>query len=88
MAAPFAVYRPLYPQATDYYRCVEDCFETFVMIYDENLSCQYSFYQPYAEQAIYRYLDCGNLHNGFARVNGWCISGSGHRTFLMVINKH
>ena len=23
---------------------------------------------PYAQQVIYRYLDCGNLHNGFARM--------------------
>jgi len=34
MAVPAAVYRPRYPQATDYYRCVEDYFETFVRIYD------------------------------------------------------
>jgi hypothetical protein len=22
--------------------------------------------RPYVEQVVYRYLDCGNLHNGFA----------------------
>ena len=67
MSAP-AVYRPRNPQDSDYYRCVEDNFETFVQIYDEHFSRQYGFWRPYVEQVIYRYLDCGNLHNGFARV--------------------
>jgi len=38
-----------------YYRC------------DEHFSRQYGFWRPYVEQVIYRYLDCGDLHNGFAR---------------------
>jgi ribosomal protein S27E len=67
MSAP-AVYRPRNPQDSDYYRCVEDYFETFVQIYDEHFSRQYGFWRPYVEQVIHRYLDCGNLHNGFARV--------------------
>jgi len=68
MAVPAAVYRPRNPQDSDYYRCVEDYFETFIGIYDEYFSRQYGFWRPYIEQVIYRYLDCGNLHNGFARV--------------------
>jgi hypothetical protein len=28
---------------------------------------QYGFWQPYVELVIYRYLDCGGLHNGFTR---------------------
>ena len=68
MSLPAAVYRPRNPQDSDYYRCVEDNFETFIQIYDEHYSRQYGFWRPYVEQVIYRYLDCGNLHNGFARV--------------------
>jgi hypothetical protein len=68
MAVPAAVYRPRYPQATGYYRCVEDYFETFVQIYDDWFSGDYGFWRPYIEKVIYRYLDCGDLHNGFARV--------------------
>jgi ribosomal protein S27E len=69
MAVPAAIYRPRYLQATDYYRYVEDYFETFVRIYDEHFSRQYGFWRPYVEQVIYRYLDCDDhLHNGFARV--------------------
>ncbi|OHE24720.1 MAG: hypothetical protein A2Z43_00425 [Syntrophobacterales bacterium RBG_19FT_COMBO_59_10] len=58
---------PPIPQLSDYYRCVEDYFETFVRIYDEHFSRQYGFWRPYLEKVIYRYLDCGGLHNGFAR---------------------
>jgi hypothetical protein len=36
MSAPDAIYCPRNPQYSDYYRCVEDYFETFVLIYDEH----------------------------------------------------
>ena len=68
MSLPAAVYRHRNPQLSDYYHCVEDYFETFVGIYDEHFSRQYGFWRPYIEQVIYRYLDCGDPHNGFARV--------------------
>jgi len=45
---------------------VEDYFETFLQVYDEQFSRQFGFWRTYVEQVIYRYLDCGNLHNGFA----------------------
>ena len=69
MSVPSAKYLPRQPQDTDYYHCVEDYFETFVQEYDDRFSRQYGFWRPYVEQVIYRYLDCGNLHNGFARSN-------------------
>lgn len=68
MSIPAAFYRQRNPQDSDYYRCVEDCFETFVQVYDEHYSRQYGFWRPYLEKVIYRYLDCGDMHNGFARV--------------------
>ena len=68
MSLPAAVYRPRNPQLSDYYRCVEDYFETFVRVYEEYFSRQYGFWRPYIEQVIYRFLDCGDPHSGFARV--------------------
>jgi len=53
-------------QVPDSYHCVEDYFETFLQVYDEQFSRQFGFWRTYVEQVIYRYLDCGNLHNGFA----------------------
>ena len=62
------VYRPRKPQDSQYYQCVEDHFEEFERIYDDRFPKKYGFLRPYVKQVIYRYLDCGILHNGFARV--------------------
>jgi hypothetical protein len=40
---------------------------TIVQIHDDHFSRQYGFRRPYVEQVSYRYLDCGDLHNGFVR---------------------
>lgn len=68
MSLPAAVYRPRHPQDSDYYHCVEDYFETFVQGYDEQFSRQYGFLRTYLEKLVCRYLDCGDLIHGFARV--------------------
>jgi len=62
------IYRPRKPQETPYYRCVEDNFETLEPVYDERFEKKYGFFRPYVRQVIHRFLDCGILHNGFARV--------------------
>ena len=86
MQAP--VYRRRDPQNSPYYQCVEDHFETFEMIYDDRFGRQYGFFRPYVKQVIYRYLDCGVLKNGFARIRcescghgvfNW-VGGAGRRT--------
>ncbi len=63
-----AVYRPREPQNSPYYQCVQDHFEAFEQVYEERFERQYGFFRPYVSHVIYRYLDCGDLHNGFARV--------------------
>jgi|SRR5450759_5062873 Transposase zinc-binding domain len=68
MVAPAAVYKSCNPQATDYYHCVEDHLETFIQVYEERFERTYGFIRPYLQKVIYRYLDCGDLNNGFARV--------------------
>jgi len=68
VSLPAAVYRPRNPQLSDYCRCVEDYFETFVGIYDEHFTRQNDFWRSYLEKVICRYLDCGDLQNGFAYV--------------------
>jgi len=66
--APAAVYRPGNPKSSDYNRCVEDRFETFVQVYEERLERPYGFWRPYLQKVIYRYMECRDLHHGFARV--------------------
>jgi len=41
VSLPAAIYRPRNPQSLDYYRSVQDYFETFVRIYDDHFSWQY-----------------------------------------------
>jgi endogenous inhibitor of DNA gyrase (YacG/DUF329 family) len=62
------VYRPRKPQESQYYQCVEDNFEALEQVYDERFATRYGFFRSYVKQVIYRFLDCGVLHNGFARV--------------------
>ena len=49
------VYRPRKPQDSAYYRCVEDCFETFEQVYQERFERKYGFFRTYVRQVIYRY---------------------------------
>ncbi|MBN1474488.1 MAG: transposase zinc-binding domain-containing protein [Syntrophaceae bacterium] len=59
------IYRPLSPQATDYYQCVEDhLHESLIQGYEERFELIYGFFRPNLRNV----LDCGNLRNGFARV--------------------
>jgi hypothetical protein len=62
------IYHPRRQQDSPYYQCVEDHFEEFEQAYDERFAKKYGFFRPYLRQVIYRYLDCGILHNRFARV--------------------
>jgi len=63
-----SIYRPRKPQESQYYQCVEDHFERFERVYDDRFAKRYGFFRSYVKRVIYRYLDCGILHNGFARV--------------------
>jgi len=62
------VYRPRKPRKSEYYQCVEYYFEKLEQVHDDRFAKQYGFLRPYVKRVIYRYLDCGILHNGFARV--------------------
>jgi len=39
-------YRSRAPQISPYYQCVEDLFETFEQVYDEQFSRRYGFFRP------------------------------------------
>ena len=64
----FDVYQPRNPKASAYYRCVEDHFEKLEAVWDERYQRSFGFWRPYVTDVIHRYLDCGDLHFGFARV--------------------
>jgi len=62
--------------------------ETFPQIYDDHFTRRYGFWRPYLENVIYRYLDCGDMHNGFARVkckecgHGYLLASSCKRRYF------
>ena len=64
----YDLYEPRNPQKTPYFQCVQDHFEDLEMVWDDRYQNQYGFFRPYVRDVIYRYLDCGDLHLGFARV--------------------
>ena len=81
-AIDFDVYQPRHPKASAYYRCVEDHFEQLETVWlparraykslqlgeDERYQRRFGFWRPYVTDVIRRYLNCGDLHFGFARV--------------------
>jgi len=62
------VYQPRNPKASAYYRCVEDHFEQLEAVWDDRYQSRFGYWRPYVTDVIQRYLDCGDLHFGFARV--------------------
>jgi hypothetical protein len=47
---------------------VQDNFEELESLWDDRYASRYGFWRPYVTDAIYRYLECSDLHFGFARV--------------------
>ena len=64
----FGVYQPRKPGTSGYYRCVEAHFEDLETVWDDRYARKYGFWLPYVMDVIFRYLNCGDLHFGFARV--------------------
>ena len=62
------IYQPRNPQASGYFCCVQDHFEQLQMHWQDRYAPRYGFWRPYVTDVIYRYLECGDLHFGFARV--------------------
>jgi len=71
-------YRRRKPEYSPYYQCIEDYYEEFKRSYERNFSQKYGYLRSHIEKVIYQYLDCGILHNGFARIRCEC----GHEKLL------
>jgi hypothetical protein len=62
------IYRPRNPRTSGYFRCVQDNFEELERLWDDRYASRYGFWRPYVMDVIYRFLECGDPHCGFARV--------------------
>ena len=62
------IYRPRRSQETPLYRLVQDHFETLVQVHEERFQPRYGRLRHAARRAVEKFLDCGVLESGFARV--------------------
>jgi len=62
------VYCPRKPRLTPFYQCVQDHYETLEQVYPERFAKRYGFWRPYLKEIMVHYLECGDLHSGFARI--------------------
>ena len=65
---PLPLYRPRDPQASDLWRLLDRHFPAFQQVYDERFQAKYGFWRPVVERSVTAFLQCGDLHHGFARV--------------------
>ena len=69
MSAPSAkAYRPRGYGRSKFYTVLLEHFETFLNVYESRFRGQYGYLRPVVSEAVYKFLDCGDLSKGFARV--------------------
>ena len=62
------VYKRRYPKSTSLWQLLDRHFIEFLECYDEQFQSRYGFYRPVVSHVVQKYLECGDLHHGFARV--------------------
>ena len=62
------IYNQRNPHRSHYYKCVEAHYEELEGTWDNTYQRHYGFWRPYIIDVIYRFMDCGDPHLGFARV--------------------
>jgi len=72
-AQPVGVYRPRQPRASPLYRLLDEHFPTFATVYDERFAPRWAPWRPVVAEVVEKFLACGILEHGFARVRcGGC----------------
>ena len=62
------VYRARQPKASPLWQCLSRHFDAFLEGYEERYQSRYGFLRPIIPQVVNKFLDCGDLEQGFARV--------------------
>jgi hypothetical protein len=65
---PGAFYRPRNHEASPLFKIVRDRFDHFERAYPERFQAKYGFWRPVIRSSINKFLECGDLKEGFARV--------------------
>ena len=66
--APTATYRPRHPERTPFYQCLQDYWDEFKQGYPYFYEAEYGPWRPVVEKTVDRFLECGLLRHGFARL--------------------
>ena len=62
------VYRARQPKASPLWQCLTRHFDAFLADYEERYQPHYGFLRPVIPDVVRKFLDCGDLEHGFARV--------------------
>jgi len=62
------VYRSRRPKASPLWQCLSGHFDAFLELYEEQYQPRYGFLRPIIPEVVNKFLDCGDLERGFARV--------------------
>jgi hypothetical protein len=65
---PGTFYRPRDHEASPFFRIVRDRFDEFKKTYPERYLERYGYWRPVIRSSIDKFLKCGDLKEGFARV--------------------
>ncbi len=68
MLSPEKVYKPRQPQKTAPYRIFSQYYDEFKDVYEERYQSKYGFFRSFIDEEVEKYLRCGILKYGFARV--------------------
>ena len=81
-ATPAGIYQPRRPQSSPLYRLIDDHFQEFTTVYDERFSRRWGYWRPVVSEVVEKFLACGILKHGFARVR----CGSCTHEFLLAFS--
>ena len=62
------IYKPRNPKGTGFYSILSEHYDTFLETYNSRFREKYGYFRPVISEAVRKYLDCGILSKGFARV--------------------
>ena len=62
------IYRPRRPRDSSLYQLLDRYYDEFERVYDERYQKRYGFWRPVISRTVEKFLACGDLREGFARV--------------------
>ena len=61
-------YQKREPRKSGYFKCVEENYESMINVWESKYERECGSFRKRVEKILYGYLECGDLHCGFARV--------------------